>query len=614
MPQLTTEQGVVQATRVADYVFTSPRPWMTFPILFLLSLMLGLIVNTGDLTSLLQTSTVLFFVPAVVSALLCVPVARGLGGTTYLRRTTLLALISLIIFLPFTLIWRFILEPHFSTRLLDMMLFSWALIFWLWHLVLLTTSHSNHGRTFPVSIISWALGLVTSAYWLQPFGAREIVLALGFHSIFLVSAAAFVKLAESPLRRNFGASGIELVKNMLAHWTEGGSAGQKGMEQFFRTFSVPFHAETGVVAFRKKDRALKGLWLFPPVHPGPFGMLGGSDLPAKLKAGLNAGTDNVMVFHGASTHDQNPESDEEVAKLTVASQDALKDMQFLPSGGPVKRNQGRSALLVQPLGNAVVAVHTSAPNPTDDVDFPVGRSVQDSFRRRGIAHPFFADAHNCLERGSGAVHFGTHEAEELLKQADEASSAYVKPDGTFKAGFAATGGFDRTKDGLGPQGIQVAVIEAGGQKMAYILLDGNNMVKGLREMILEAVRGPVAGGVGGMAQGAPLVDEAEVLSTDNHCVHATMGGYNPVGSRYPNDKLANMARETVQRAVADLEEVETGAASKPVDLRVFGHGNTARLTTAINSTVAVLKVGVATCLAFALFGAFLLHYLAGRLL
>jgi putative membrane protein len=285
---------------------------------------------------------------------------------------------------------------------------------------------------------------------------------------------------------------------------------------------------------------------------------------------------------------------------------------------------------VQPLGKALVTVHTSAPNPTDDVDFPVGRSVQDAFRRRGVEHPFFSDAHNCLERGGGAVHFGTHEAEELLKQADEAASAYVKPDGSLRAGFAQTAGFDKTRDGIGAQGIQVAVIEAGGHKMAYILLDGNNMVKGLREKILEAVKGPggpirEAGAAPGPdapdevsaattgASGA-LVDEAEVLTTDNHCVHATMGGYNPVGSRYPNDKLAEMARETVGRAIADLEEVESGAGSKPVELRVFGHGNTARLTTAINSTVAVLRVGVGTCLAFALFGSFMLHYLAGMLL
>jgi predicted neutral ceramidase superfamily lipid hydrolase len=196
LPAPTTEQGVVQATRVADYVFTSPRPWKTFPVLFLLSLILGAIVTpVTELKKWLVMSTVLFFVPAAAGALLAVPFARGLGGTIYLRRSTLLSLISLFILLPMVLVWRLLVGPYFVGRLSDILLFSWGLILWLWHLVLLTTSNTSHARSLPVSSVMPMLGVLAVAFLLPPFGMRELLLAAGFFAIFLLSASAFKKMA-----------------------------------------------------------------------------------------------------------------------------------------------------------------------------------------------------------------------------------------------------------------------------------------------------------------------------------------------------------------------------------------------------------------------------------
>jgi putative membrane protein len=464
-------------------------------------------------------------------------------------------------------------------------------VLWLWHLVLLTTSNTSHGRSLPVSLVMPVLGILSVALLLPPFGGRELLLTAGFIAIFLLSAEAFKSMAESPLRRNFGASGMELVKNMLAHWTEGGDAGKGGMERFFSTFSVPFKAEIGVVGFRAGGK-LKGLWLVPTVHPGPFGTLGGSDLPAKLRAQLAAG--NLMVFHGPATHDQNPAADAEVVKLAATARTVIQELSYTNEAGAFRRFKGEKvALCVQPLGRSVLAMHTSAPDPTDDVDHAVGHLVQHAFRKHGFVHPLFIDAHNCLERGGGAVHSGSPEAEELLRIAEEASASTPKPAGTLLAGFASTAGFHTEKDGLGEQGIQVAVLEAEGRKAAYILFDGNNMVKGLRETVLEGIKG--------------MVDEAEVFTTDNHVVHATMGGYNPVGAKYAGATLAQKTKETLQRALDDLEDVEVGVGAAKVQLRVFGHGNTARLTTAINSTVAILKTSVVLSLLCAFVGAFALH-------
>jgi putative membrane protein len=600
MAAVTTEQGVAQATRVADYVFTSPKPWRTFPVLILLSLVLGAIWGpVWDSQRWLSVSLGLFFVPSAVAAVLAVPLARGLGGIIYMRRSTLLALISLIVMAPLLLVWRFIIGPFFAGRASDILLLGWALVLWLWHLVLVSTSHASHARSLPVALVMPAAGIVMAAVMLPPFGLREVLLAAGFCAVFLLSAAAFKLMAESPLRRNFRASGMELVRNMLSHWTEGGDAGKIEMESFFSTFSVDFSADVGILAFRSGDR-IRGLWLVPSVHPGPFGTLGGSDLPAKLRKELDSGIENLMVFHGAATHDQNPASDGDVQRIAAAVNDGVKGLTYSSEAGPFVRYRGeRVAVCAQPLGKSILAVHTSAPDPTDDIDHAVGKMVEGTFVRRDYKPALFVDAHNCLERGGGAVHSGSFEAGELLRKAEEAASSAPAISRGLRAGFASTAGFSKERDGIGAQGIQVAVLEAGGKKAAYILFDGNNMVKGLREKVLEAVKG--------------TVDEAEVFTTDNHCVHATMGGYNPVGAKYSQEELARKTKKAVEYALAHMEDVEVGASSVSAKIKVFGPGNTARLTTAINSTVAILRTAVILCLLGAFLGAFALFYFVNML-
>lgn len=632
-PTMTAEQGVVQATGVANYVFTSPPPWKTLPLALASSFLLGvLVLPANEPASWAVASLGLFFLPALLGAALALPLTRMLGGKIYLRRSALLAFLSLIILLPVLALWRWVMEPRFGTRLSDILIFSWGLVLWLWHLVLLTTAVTHHGRALATAVVMPLCGVIAVAILLPPFGTRELFLALGFSSVFLLSAAGFKRIAESPLRRSFGASGMELVRNMLAHWTEGGSAGKEEMERFFSTFSVPFRAEVDAVAFRARGR-LRALWLVPSVHPGPFGRLGGSDLPSRLRKKLEAGVagvepdTTVMVFHGPATHDQNPASEEDVSELARAASRALESLEFQRGAGAFKRLRGeRVSVCTQLLGGALVVIHTSAPDPTDDVDHAVGVMVKKELAAKGWPRAIFIDAHNCLERGSGAVHSGTREAEELMKLVGEAITSVQEPTrlergdapapspsttgggapeklaspAGLRAGFASSVGFVPERDGIGSQGIQVAVLESAGRKSAYVLFDGNNMVRGLREKLLEGVRG--------------MVDEAEVFTTDNHAVHATMGGYNPVGARFHHDRLVEIARGTLERALATMEEVEVGAGSAEAEIRVFGPGNTARLTTAINSTVAILRVSVALCLIGAFLGCFAWHWLVEFLL
>jgi len=78
---------------IAGKVFTAPSPAKTAGPLALLALVTGLLAFGTDLPGLEATLLVLV-VPFVVGPALAVAVCRGLGGSTYPRRTYLLALIN----------------------------------------------------------------------------------------------------------------------------------------------------------------------------------------------------------------------------------------------------------------------------------------------------------------------------------------------------------------------------------------------------------------------------------------------------------------------------------------------------------------------------------------
>jgi predicted neutral ceramidase superfamily lipid hydrolase len=102
------------------------------------------------------------------------------------------------------------------------------------------------------------------------------------------------------------------------------------------------------------------------------------------------------------------------------------------------------------------------------------------------------------------------------------------------------------------------------------------MVPGLREKILERLQG--------------TVDDAEVLTTDNHSVNVTLGGFNPVGLSVDHGVLVDATEEAVTDAIGNLEPAEAGIASGHVDdLYVMGPESATRLTTSVNSTIAVLR-------------------------
>src|SRR4030065_1942829 len=98
-------------------------------------------------------------------------------------------------------------------------------------------------------------------------------------------------------------------------------------------------------------------------------------------------------------------------------------------------------------------------------------------------------------------------------------------------------------DGMGTGGITAIVVKIAEQKTAYVVIDGNNMISGLREKILSALA-------------EKGFDESEVCTTDTHAVSAVVlgrRGYHPAGEAMNHDTLINHIKDAVSTALSRLE-------------------------------------------------------------
>ncbi|MGW8289167.1 MAG: DUF2070 family protein, partial [Candidatus Bathyarchaeia archaeon] len=132
------------------------------------------------------------------------------------------------------------------------------------------------------------------------------------------------------------------------------------------------------------------------------------------------------------------------------------------------------------------------------------------------------------------------------------------------------------EDGMGAGGITAVVVNVAEQKTAYIVIDGNNMVSGLREEILAALK-------------STGFHECEVFTTDTHAVSAVVlgrRGYHPVGEAMNHVTLIRYITETAKKAALNLESCKAGCLRLVVpNVRVIGEERLASLSMLVDKAL-----------------------------
>lgn len=583
MPGKAAEQAQADTSLLSRRIFSSPAPRRLVAPIACVSLLAAIFFALPSFTwDGLLRSFLALAVPIYGSAILTLGIVRALGGNTYLRRTTLQAFVDALTIFGFIavvaiaelLTWaaRGTPFPYDRPRLLYL---GFAATAWLRHAVWIATADHRHARMAPASAATFLLGFlaVKLAY---PTALVDDGLALLFFGIFLAAGIAFTVAANQPIRHAFRANGLRLMRHLLQHMTETSEDARRELEAFFDSFAEPAEVRTAALAFRAPHGNV-AVVIATHAHPGPLGRVGGSDLPAKLRTALSDVCTVVLVPHGPSTHDYNPATTTECMKIAAVSRQVLEAATPVPGGSHfVRATVGPATATAQFFGDVAFVTASLAPNPTDDIDVPTGHAAIRAAKDAGARDCLFLDAHNSSAIAEGLVRFGSEESLAMIEATHKAVMAGRERLAASLRIGVAEGPVGGLREGFGAQGLQVLAVEADGQRTAYLLFDGNNMVPGLRDEILAAVR--------------ELAEEGEVLTTDNHSVNASMGGYNPIGARIDRETVVSAARDLVGKALANLRPVESVAASGVVHgLRVFGHENTARLTASVNATISILR-------------------------
>jgi putative membrane protein len=529
-----------------------------------------------------STGFLIFGLMSIMGGGLTQPMVNSFKGRHMkMKQSMFLALASMMIVGVIYLIGSIVSVFTVNNYVLNALIFGCVIAFAFRTLVIWGTSNISLIKSVTISLVQPALILsmlvvitfLTSVTTnMGDFSIIAIVVKIVIASIILVIAIySFVAVMESPMRRNLGVGGLELLSLALAHITEGSPA----METLFEDIGEPIDTLTGILSFKGKN-GIKAIFLSPCVHPGPLGNIGGGNMPTILSNKFDVFT---MVSHGPSTHDFNPVASKEINKIEKVVKEALIDMDYSENAGKFFRVENEGAIIgAQYFDKNLLMLATLAPNGFDDIDFGVGLALMNLAKASGeVENVILVDCHNSFKGEGGRILPGNKEVFELMGAVEKLRAP--QQENGIKVGCSGNPLDDISKeDGIGQSGVKVMVIEVNSaQKTAYILLDSNNMVIGFRDIILEKVK-------------TLGLDYVEVMTTDTHFVNTMSGGHNPVGTKM-QDEIIDAILKCTEEALTDLEDVSVGCKVANIkDIKTFGPLNATELVTTISSIVAVSRI------------------------
>jgi putative membrane protein len=396
-------------------------------------------------------------------------------------------------------------------------------------------------------------------------------LALAVSVSFVFSFAFLIHIERGGIR-TLDVSPLLVFRAFLRDWLDGDFS---RFENYLEVFGVNSSVNLCVLSFRSKtSRKVKGTLIVPNFHPGPFLNIGSSALPYMIRRVVESAVGGVAaVAHGVSGHERNLVSQQENAKVI----EKIQSMLAHPSRGsgisPVFRSTaGTATATCQVFGKSALVTMTTAPHDTDDIDFEIGELLRNSVRRlfRGVA---LVDAHNSLGQT-------TMMSQDKLNDLAESAKLAIKSAKSVRLRSASVGVAHTTlrevslKEGMGPGGVAVFWINAGGRSFAYVVFDSNNMASGLRGRILAALR----------EMGAT---DGEVMTSDTHMVNGIVSakfGYNPIGAATDPEVIVASIREVADEAKRNIEPVEASMTCSEVQVRTLGLSSLSQLTSFVLRT------------------------------
>jgi putative membrane protein len=371
-------------------------------------------------------------------------------------------------------------------------------------------------------------------------------------------AFALIAIIEIHGRKVIGFSPIRMFRAFLTDWLDGDNA---ELESYLNELGVETELDVAAFAFRRKNGGdLKAIMLVSNVHAGPFMNIGSSVLPFLFQSLVSRRYNAVaLVPHGVSGHELNLVSQEQNERMIGWVLANLENARYVDDATCVIRTHNEIATATSQVfdGCALVSM-TTAPDDMEDVPSEVANRLNGLTQGR-FRHVALIDAHNSLN-GPALMTSQKIGALEDAALSTLQLSAEKSPRSLRVGAARRVPDQFRLKDGFGPGGIAVIAVEGEGYKFAYVTIDGNNMVTGLREELLRAIK-------------QLGYDDGEVMTTDTHMVNGVISsrlGYYRIGEVVPRISVLNEVLATCRGALASLEPCEVAVFSGQLPATTLG--------------------------------------------
>ena len=567
-----------KAVELTDYLVTVPPARRTLFLLIVVGIVFGVTINLlikgVSFLSIAEgagNGVFLLSLPAMLTSITLFILGRRL----LFKRIVFLSFVCAAAYGVFYLIGTALSIEGFPVSA-GVVFVGFGLIFALWFLMAKIVF--NLGRASLlfalIQLVFNSLFLLAGKYITLGGDPFSIVAKIYFASfVFLLSIYFIFWLLNAPMKKTFGVSSTDAAAMFLSQWLNQ----TKELEGAFERIGRDIETIVGVFGFRGKN--INALFVVPCVHFGPFGNLGGSEFSSLISSSLSKDGFEPFVFHGTATHDFDPVSSSELPKVLEGCRRAIGKLEYKKANGYVsvgKAGTSRAHCLVV-NDNAFIGL-TRAPRTTEDISFSVGLSLM--LRAEGyVEKAIVADEHNAETESLSNVEEGNPILFELM----DAVGNGLEKKGKKEALLMGTASRFPRVEGIGKNGIRIALFSIGKKKHAYVVFDSNSVMPAFRSEVIDRVRE--------IGKRRKISIDAEIFTTDTHQLSNVKGVMNPVG-KLGRETIIGAVEGCVEEALGKLEPVEGGAATERFNIRVFGSGQSAEIVSTVNSVIAVAKVFV----------------------
>ena len=422
------------------------------------------------------------------------------------------------------------------------------------------TTAGKYGN-FVLALIQPVVGIILYGILTTQFSIIFFIRASIFFClcalIFAVPYARSMVRVSNIYRELTGIGGYPFIRAfVLSMMTEGND---HLVESFFENIGIEADVKIQYLFIRTtKLKKLKGLFVIPHVHFGPFKTCGSSDLPAQIYAQF-LNIPGTTVYHTTNDHTQNLTSQKEVDKIFSRIKEDVKKIEKIGSDNwiqeieNVSRKMSNSAKLIGiEINDIPIIFLTRHPLPSDDMQSSIGEQIRSYAKSEGFKEIIIIDSHNAIIEDENLITFGSIESNDLIRVAQNfiknIKDKKEKTKNIIHYGIAKDplNEFSE-KDGIGPGGLVVHLFKnaSTNQKTALIHFDANNAYLEVRSYILNMLQN----------RG---IEFGEVTTSDSHIVARkfTRRGYSPIGEKIKLDNILVKLDKLIMEAESNMEEVE----------------------------------------------------------